>query len=103
MEETLKDCLLRLYLDWQRDTGTRGTITAWAKYLDPDGNILSRANLASLMRGDNTQTSMQVAHLIYEKTGDTCVMDILGYPVPGLPFVTVTQTRCSSRLTIKPA
>ena len=85
--ETLKDCLLNLYLEWQRNTGTRGTITAWAKYLDPSGDILSRANLASLMRGDNTQPSMQVAYLIYEKTGNAKIMEIQGYPVPVAPLV----------------
>lgn len=44
MEETLKDCLLRLYLEWQRDTGTRGTITAWAKYLAQTDEDLREAS-----------------------------------------------------------
>ena len=67
--EDVKDYLLEEYLKWQRDLGKRGTVTAWAKFLDPDGSTLSRANLAALMRGDNTQPSMRVAYLFYEKRG----------------------------------
>jgi hypothetical protein len=89
--EDVKDYLLEEYLKWQRDLGKRGTVTAWAKFLDPDGSTLSRANLAALMRGDNTQPSMRVAYLFYEKTGNPKIMEVLGYPVPNAPLVDLPE------------
>lgn len=88
--ESVKEFLFEQYLKWQQELGKRGTITAWAKHLDPDSQILTRANLAALMRGDNTQPSMRVAYLLYEKTGNSKIMEILGYPIPNNPLVDFT-------------